>query len=225
MKPAIIFDMDGVIVRSEQLWDEREPSYLRKILQPPIAEQIIGKTRGCSVSMIYEWAKRLGHTGSYDVFFKGYDELAVDIYTKGHITSGIDELIGQLQTRGVRLAVVSASPINWVMAVVNRLQHKHAFQFIESVNAHQELKPKPAPDGYIAAMKTLHALPGETLIIEDSQTGINSAITSGAHVCCFTLHAEEPPHGVDTYAHTIEELSAVCQSFAGTMTLNSPGLS
>lgn len=63
MKPTILFDMDGVIVRSEQLWNECEPAYLLRVLDTSIAEQIIGKTRGNSMSLIYEMAKKHGTYG------------------------------------------------------------------------------------------------------------------------------------------------------------------
>lgn len=64
-------------------------------------------------------------------------------------------------------------------------------------------------------MKALKATNAETLIIEDSQTGINAAVSSGAHVCCFTIHDDTGslPHGIETYAHTIEELEEICRIF------------
>lgn len=215
MHPTILFDMDGVIVRSEQLWDAYEPDYLRSILYSKISSEIIGKTRGCSVHMIYEWAQRLGYLDTYQTFYQGYDLLAQRIYTEAPITIGLDDLFGSLLQKQIKLGLVSSSPMDWIIRVVERLNNKTAFTFIESVNAHPNLKPKPAPDGYIAAMKALHAEPSHTLIIEDSQTGINSAIASGAHVCCFAIHndSDKLPHGTDTVAHTIEELSNICNEF------------
>lgn len=214
MNCAIIFDMDGVVIRSEQLWNEREPAYLRSILGQSIADQIIGKTRGLAESQIFELAKKLGHTGTKQDFYDGYDVLAQRIYREGPITPGIDDLIGLLASTGVHVGLVSLSPRNWIQIVVDRLTHGKGFRFIESVNDHPELKPKPAPDGYIAAMKALSASTGETLIIEDSQTGINSAIASGAHVCGFALHIEtDLPYGAEVYAHTMDELRSACVKF------------
>lgn len=207
--------MDGVLVASEQLWQDREPAYLSSILPQFIATQIIGKTRGYSVSLIYEWAMRLGYTGNKQLFYGGYHDLAKTIYKEAPITPGIDELLFTLAKHRARVGLVSSSPKDWIMAVVSRLKNAHAFSFIESVDDHPTLKPKPAPDGYLAAMNALSAIASETLIIEDSQTGINAAIASGAHVCCFALHNDgELPHGVEIYAHTIKELDTVCRSFS-----------
>lgn len=205
--------MDGVIAHSESLWSEKEPAYLMKILSEDAASQIIGKTRGLSESLIYQWAKKLGYTGTRQDFYEGYNTLAQTIYPTCTITAGIDDLFGELKRKGALLGLVSSSPMEWIRMVTNRLANEKAFDFMESVNAHPELRPKPAPDGYLAAMKALCVQPSETLIVEDSQTGVNAGIASGATVCCFTLHAESLPSGVTAYAHTIEELRQACLAF------------
>ncbi len=212
---AVIFDMDGVIAHSETLWNEKEPAYLRKILDTSAANTIIGNTRGLSESLIYEWAKKLGYSGSRKVFYEGYNTVAQTIYPLCTITPGMDDLIGELHAHNALLGLVSSSPMDWIRMVTTRLTNENAFDFVESVNAHPELRPKPAPDGYIAAMKALRVEPSQTLIIEDSQTGINAAIASGAHVCWFALHVDtlKMPTGVTQYAHTIEELRTACLSF------------
>lgn len=215
MRKAVIFDMDGVIAHSESLWNEKEPAYLRKILPKHAADTIIGNTRGLSESLIYEWAKKLGYSGTRANFYEGYNSLAQTIYPVCTITPGMDALIGDLHAAHALLGLVSSSPMDWIQMVTSRLTHESAFTFIESVNAHPELRPKPAPDGYIAAMNALGVSPSETLIVEDSQTGVNAAIASGAHVCCFALHAETLPTGVTTYTHTIEELRNACLAFIG----------
>lgn len=217
MNRAVIFDMDGVIVKSEQLWNAYEPEYLRSIVGTSVADQIIGKTRGLAESQIFRLAQELGHTGTKQAFYDGYDVLAQEVYRKGPITPGIDDLIGLLASSGVGLGLVSSSPRTWIQIVIDRLKHGNSFTFVESVNDHPELKPKPSPDGYIAAMKALSSSTKETLIIEDSQTGINAAIASGAHVCGFALHVEtDLPHGADVYAHTMDELQSACVKFAET---------
>ncbi len=43
-------------------------------------------------------------------------------------------------------------------------------------------KPKPDPEGWLAAMNAFGVAPSETLIVEDSEVGIASARASGAHV-------------------------------------------
>ena len=90
------------------------------------------------------------------------------------------------------------------------------FQFIESVDDHPELRPKPSPDGYLAAMRELHADSKRTIIIEDSQTGVNAALATNTYTCCFTAHVIEKTYaqGAHVYANTITELEKAIYDFA-----------
>ena len=54
------------------------------------------------------------------------------------------------------------------------------FQFV--ITATESKRPKPSPVPYLEAMESLCLDPKETLIIEDSKTGLISAVNSGAHV-------------------------------------------
>ena len=54
------------------------------------------------------------------------------------------------------------------------------FQFV--ITATESQRPKPSPVPYLEAMESLCLDPKETLIIEDSKTGLISAVNSGAHV-------------------------------------------
>lgn len=208
--------MDGVIVQSEHLWDAMEPPYLKKALAPDVAGQIIGNTRGCSVSVIFETAKKYGYSGSKEDFYSGYYPLGEEIYSLAPITSGMETLIKKLHDSGATLGLVSSSCKPWIMAVVNRMtQSGKYFEFIESVDDHPSLRPKPSPDGYLAAMKELHADPKKTIIIEDSQTGVNAALATQTYTCCFTAHVEESyAKGAHVYANTISELETAIYDFA-----------
>ncbi len=209
--------MDGVIVQSEHLWDTMEPPYLKRILAPAIAKQIIGNTRGCSVSVIYETAKKYGYNGSKEEFYSGYYPLGEEIYSHAPITVGMENLIKKLHDDGAHIGLVSSSCKPWILAVVNRMKISGKyFQFIESVDDHPELRPKPSPDGYLAAMKELHADPKRTIIIEDSQTGVNAALATNTYTCCFTAHVIEETYaqGAHVYAKTITELEKAIYDFA-----------
>lgn len=208
--------MDGVIVESEHLWDTMEPPYLKKILAPQIAKQIIGNTRGCSVSVIYETAKKYGYVGSKDEFYSGYYPLGKEIYSLAPITNGMETLIKKIHDEGATLGLVSSSCKPWIHAVVDRMKTSGKyFQFVESVDDHPELRPKPSPDGYLAAMKELRADPKRTMIIEDSQTGVNAALATGTYTCCFTAHVEKDfAKGANVYCNTIDELEKAIYDFA-----------
>lgn len=56
--------------------------------------------------------------------------------------------------------------------------------YFNKITSNQDIKnAKPAPDGYILTMEALNALPSETLILEDSEVGLQAAYASQANVC------------------------------------------
>ena len=79
---------------------------------------------------------------------------------------------------------------------------------MESVFEHPELRPKPAPDGYLDACKNLEAKPENTIVLEDSNPGIAAAGAAGCYVIGFRAHAPEgfPQTGADAYADTMEDV-------------------
>ena len=88
-------------------------------------------------------------------------------------------LVQELQSNGVKTALVSASPRNIVNAVLDNLGHK-LFPF--SISADDVTRTKPDPEGYLKAAAMSGSEISNCLIFEDSLTGMNAAISSGAYL-------------------------------------------
>jgi beta-phosphoglucomutase-like phosphatase (HAD superfamily) len=82
-----------------------------------------------------------------------------------------------LQNHGVKTALVSASPRNIVDAVLDNLGHD-LFPF--SISSDDVTHTKPNPECYIKAAQVCGADISHCLVFEDSLTGMNAAISSGA---------------------------------------------
>ena len=92
---------------------------------------------------------------------------------------GAIELVRELQAEGIKTALVSASPRNIVDAVLDNLGHD-LFPF--SISADDVAKTKPDPEGYLKAATLSRTNISNCLIFEDSLTGMNAAIASGAYL-------------------------------------------
>ena len=92
---------------------------------------------------------------------------------------GALELVKELQSHGVKTALVSASPRNIVNAVLDNLGHD-LFPF--SMSADDVTRTKPDPEGYLKAAAMSGSEISNCLIFEDSLTGMNAAIASGAYL-------------------------------------------
>lgn len=136
------------------------------------------------------------------------------IYGTIPLTEGLNELIKYLAGEGYKIGVVSSSLLPWVNTLVNRIAEYKSISLILSVNNHQTLKSKPAPDPYLHAMEKLGVKPEDTIILEDSLTGVKAGIASGATVICFTAyhqgHDWQPlPENADYYAKDTSEVRQI----------------
>jgi HAD superfamily hydrolase (TIGR01509 family) len=92
---------------------------------------------------------------------------------------GAVELVREAARYGP-VAVATASPRTFVVAVLDRLGLAPALEVVVcGEDVHQ---PKPAPEAYVRAAAGLGIPPEACLAVEDSPNGIRSAATAGLHV-------------------------------------------
>ena len=177
--------MDGVLVNSENTWEDYEHDFLDKLLGRELTEKI-GDTVGVGVGAIYEKALKFGFVMTRQSFQDAYDQMAFKVYDESNLTSGLDKLVKFLTEEKFKLGLVSSSPLNWVHKILPKLSFKSQLEVVISLDKNDALKSKPEPDGYREAMKVLGATPKTTIILEDSNTGIASGLASGAFTIGFT---------------------------------------
>ncbi len=210
MTKAFIFDMDGVIIDSEPVWEKYEQVFLAELMgeetYPKIKDQILGN----SINAIYEIACQYGLQISKQDYLRIYDEYAKTVYAEAKLTPGIKRFLSELIEKGFTLGLVSSSRQNWIDLVLAKLEAKNTFQFVMSLNDTEGMKPKPAPDGYVKAMEMLGSQPDSTIVLEDSNKGVQAGKESGAFTVCLTenLPNDYPSIGADLVIKNLEELRA-----------------
>ncbi|MFH0738197.1 MAG: HAD family phosphatase [Candidatus Micrarchaeota archaeon] len=171
MIKGVLFDFDGVIVRSEPLHRE---TFL-ELLSP----------YGITVSE-ERWYREFAGTGSRHIFevlirenglgldVGGLVERRKRIYEErvrsGRLEEmpGIKGFLGALKSRGIKTAIVSGSHRTNVQAALDTLGIG-PFELIVSGDDVLERKPDPGP--FLHAAKSLGIKPAECLAFEDSVSG------------------------------------------------------
>lgn len=176
---ALLFDLDGVIVSSEQHWIATESDFLAGLL-PGWDDQKQSRLLGLSVKDVFALlAGEYGLQTSWDDFVRFYESRARPIYTElAAEVSGATALIKSAAAAGCAVAIVSNSPTSWIEMVVGRFglaPHLSAVVSSEAVDT----PGKPHPGIYLKALEFLNAAPAEALAIEDSPKGIASAKAAG----------------------------------------------
>lgn len=204
---AVLFDMDGVLIDSEPLSNTLKEELFFTTLG--YREDGIGnKFIGSSFTSLHSYLVERGASLSLQEFTAFFFNAADRIYKTSPLSRNLDTLVATLQTQGIRMAVVSASPLPWIQTVLQRTLLQDAVGCVISLYEHPTLQGKPAPDGYLSAMTQLGVSAHETIVVEDSNKGIASGKASGAYTVGYraNLIPGYVQEGADTYIDDLLEL-------------------
>ncbi len=176
---AAVFDMDGVLVDTEMRWDEfREKIWGSFGLADPrkVEEEIIGMNLRDTAAYIRKYNPAL----SDEAVYKAFSDVASVIYKERcELMPGVLPLLLEFQKKGIRLAIGSSSPLEWIEWAVRRFELQGYFSHLCSTES-MGISGKPDPAVYIEAMRRLGVAPEECVIFEDSSHGLRAAVASGA---------------------------------------------
>ncbi len=174
---GILFDLDGVLIKSMEdnflAWANAFEQYGESIQKEEyfILEGMklieIAKTLSVGKNIAEEDFIRL-------VEFKN------QFYRKNHTVNfyeGVMELIDFLKSKGMLIAIVSASPHEKLHKTLP-LEFLNKFDCL--ISGDDTEKGKPNPDPYLNAMKKLNLNPNESVVIENAPLGVKSAKAANA---------------------------------------------
>jgi sugar-phosphatase len=169
---AVIFDLDGVLVDSEQLWRDAEISVFGS-LGVPLDDERCRETTGLRVDEVVEhWYARFPWSTS------GVGAVADDLVAAPLIPGAIDA-VRFCAAHGARLAVASSSPEALITAALDRLGLAPLIEITHS--AMQEEYGKPHPAVYLSAAAKLGVSAIECVAVEDSLNGVIAAKAARMH--------------------------------------------
>lgn len=187
MIKAIIFDLDGVLVRSEELWEQMGIRYLQQkgiVIPKNFGDYVNRHCRGAGQRAINIVLKK--KFGITDSLKKMYDErLQAVLQTFRKKLKPMPYAVSTVKKLSKRytLALVSSSPQPAVDFCLQLLKLRRHFKVILTEKDVREVKPNPYI--FIKAAKRLRLPPASCLVIEDSIAGITAA--RRAHMPCVLL--------------------------------------
>jgi HAD superfamily hydrolase (TIGR01509 family) len=181
---AVVFDLDGVLVDTEQLWDEVREALTEEWggrYTPEAQEAMMGMSSP-------EWSRYLhevvGLREPPEVIKQEVVRRMLARYeTELPVIPGAVEAVRRLAGEGYRLAVASSSNRELIDAVLRRLELDS--DFAVTVSSEEVARGKPAPDVYLEAAKRLGVDATRCVAIEDSASGIRSAQAAGMRVIAY----------------------------------------
>lgn len=182
---AVIFDMDGVLIDSEPLWQEAEIAVFAGV-GVTLDRRLCLQTTGLrSDELVAYWYARRpwSSPAPVEVERELLRLVSALIRERAERKAGLDEVLGVLATRDVRLGLASSSPYAIIDAVLERLGLTETFACVHS--AEEEPYGKPHPGVYVSAARKLDVTPAACCAIEDSVNGVLAA--KAARMTCVAV--------------------------------------
>ncbi len=208
MIDAVVFDLDGVIIDSEQLWDEVREGLARE-RGGYWSERAQADMMGMSST---EWSRYLhevvGLAEPPEDINREVVRRMLDRYSERlPLIDGADDAVKRLAAHWP-LGIASSSNrelIDRVLEVSGLAPY-----FKATVSSEEVERGKPAPDVYFEAARRLGVEPSRSVAIEDSASGIRSAHATGMQVVAIPNRAFPPPDDAlalaDLVLESIKEL-------------------
>lgn len=177
-----IFDLDGTLLDSMQMWMEIDIRFLKEhgICATDDYSQTV-KTLGYRKAAEY-MIERYHLPLSVDEVVSRWGAMADEEYaTRIRLKEGAEEYIRRLHKSGRKLAIATALTLS---SVEFALRSNGIFELFESVTMlHEVSRGKGFPDIYLLAAERLSLKPDECVVYEDILEGISGAKAGGFLVC------------------------------------------
>jgi len=193
---AVVFDMDGLLIDSEQVWDD-----VREALARERGGRYTAESQRAMMGMSApEWSRYMhdvvGLPESPEEISREVVECMQERYAEGPpwIPGALDAV--RRLAGAFPLGLASSSNRELIDAVLEAGGIGSLFR--ATVSSEEVARGKPAPDVYLEVCRRLEVSPEAAAAIEDSQSGILAAVAAGM-ACVAVPNAHFPP-GADALA-------------------------
>lgn len=207
---AVIFDLDGTLVDSMEVWPEIDVEYLGRY-GFTLPEDLQYAIEGMGFTETAEYFKERFHIPeSIEEIKEEWNRLAYDKYAhEVPMKSGAEGFLREIRRRGIRTAIASSNSRQLILACLENNGVADCFDCI--VTSCDVSKGKPAPDIYLRAASSLGVEPGRCLVFEDVPMGILAGRRAGMKVCAvedsFSLsQTEKIRRMADYYIRSYDEI-------------------
>ncbi|GAB3456690.1 HAD family phosphatase [Streptomonospora sediminis] len=171
---AVVFDLDGVLIESDHLWEEMWSGYAARHGAQWTSEDT-GTVQGMSSR---EWSHYLNQMAGAEESDEDTERAVVDGMVEAFEQERVGLLPGARETVAavsaeVPIALASSAPRRLIDAVLRG--HGLVDHFSATVSSAEVARGKPSPDVYLEAAARIGQKGSECAAVEDSSNGIRAA--------------------------------------------------
>jgi pseudouridine 5'-phosphatase len=178
---AVVFDMDGLMFNSEDVYTLVGEEVLRRRgfeFTPELKSQLMGLQPQPSFEMIIRCH---GLSDTWQQLAAESNRLFLELLDgRLAMMPGLSDLLSALERAGIPKAIGTSSSRQLATACLRPFDLERRFQFI--LAAEDIALGKPHPEIYLTAARRFGVSPAEVLVLEDSRNGCLAAAAAGAYV-------------------------------------------
>ncbi len=188
---AYIFDLDGTLVRTQsEFHAAAEVEVLKKLNIFLTPEAISERFAGVHTLEVFnELApshdphKLLRN--KWEIMYSMADRKPIELL------SFAGELVRELRSQNIPLAIASASPIEWIRTCLKKTDLQDLFYVLTS--ADEVAHGKPEPDVFLLAAKRLNVRPENCIAIDDGRAGAIAGVRANMKTFWLTQNSDFIP--------------------------------
>ena len=203
---AVIFDMDGVLIDSEQMYLDGAYEQMKKYY-PNIKKEDFVPTVGANGSRTKEILFQASGETDKDYFNKIYPSFygVRSLDYKAIMRTEVPEILKWLRENQYKIGLASSSPWENICQVVKECQIAEYFDYM--VTGEDFKESKPHPEIYLTTAKHLECQPENCYVIEDSTYGITAGKRAG--MCVIAIKDERFKMDYTLADYTIGSLAEI----------------
>jgi len=203
---AAIFDMDGLLIDSEPLWQDAEIAVYAPY-EVPVTRELCRATAGRRIDEVLTlWHERFDWHGPpvEQMVERVLSEVTRLIQHRGETLPGVHRTMRLLRNTGLKLAIASSSPPALIDAVVAKLELANLLQLTHSGIHESHSKPDPAV--FLTTAGKLGVEPHRCLVFEDAPAGVAAGKAAGMTVIAVPSVFEPDDPGIQAADHILNSL-------------------
>jgi HAD superfamily hydrolase (TIGR01509 family) len=176
---AVVFDLDGLMFNTEELYQEVGSELLRRrghVFTQDLLDRMMGRPSQVALQIMIDT-----HTlkATVEELIAETDEIFPEILrARLAPMPGLVELLAALEQRQIPKGIATSSRRTFVEHVLGVFGYQPRFTPI--LTSEDITHGKPHPEIYLKAADRLAIQPGQMLVLEDSANGCKAAVASGA---------------------------------------------
>lgn len=174
---AVLFDLDGTLIDTlPDIAAAVDHALLDLSLAPAGLERAATWVGNGAAKLLQRALRHQGadteenHKRALELFLRHYAE---QFTARSRLYEGVDATLGALATRGLKLAVCTNKPDEFVAPLLRHFRIEHHFALSVGAEETRPKKPHPAPLLYIA--EAFGLTPGDCLMVGDSVNDVEAA--------------------------------------------------